>query len=427
MKSTFVSKEKNDVTFTMEFTSEELEQGMIKAYQASKDKFEVDGFRKGKAPRGIIEKKFGENIFLEEGVNNILGEFYPKAISELELQVVDAPRMEFSKLEKGKDFTATVTVAVYPEVEVKDYKGVEIEEIKAEVTDEDLSGEMEQLQMRNSRMIAVERPVEKGDTVLLDYKGFVGDEQFEGGTAEKFPLKIGSGSFIPGFEDQLIGGEIDSDLDVNVTFPEEYHAENLAGKEAVFHCHIHEIKKQEIPLLDDEFAKDVSEFDTLEELKEDTKKNLLKKKEAQAKNTMKDKVLEVVYNNTEVEIPESMVQEEINNMLTEFEQQLQAQGMTTEQYFKYVGKEAKDFREEVRGDAEKRVKTRMIVTAIADGEKIEASADEVEAEIANMATQYKMEANKIKEMLGEENLNFLAKDIRMRKAIDLIFESAVIK
>ncbi len=221
MKSTFVSKEKNDVTFTMEFTSEELEQGMIKAYQASKDKFEVDGFRKGKAPRGIIEKKFGENVFLEEGVNNILGEFYPKALSELELQVVDAPRMEFSKLEKGKDFTATVTVAVYPEVEVKDYKGVEIEEIKAEVTDEDLSGEMEQLQMRNSRMVAVERPVEKGDTVLLDYKGFVGDEQFEGGTAEKFPLKIGSGSFIPGFEDQLIGGEIDSDFFVSICFFQE--------------------------------------------------------------------------------------------------------------------------------------------------------------------------------------------------------------
>ncbi len=427
MKSTFISKEKNDVKFTMEFTAEELEQGMIKAYQESKDQFDVDGFRKGKAPRGIIEKKYGENVFLEEGVNHILGQSYPQAISELELQVVDSPRMEFSKLEKGKDFTATVTVAVYPEVEVKDYKGVEVEEIKAEVTDEDLSGEMEQMQMRNARMIAVERPVEKGDTVLLDYKGFVGDEQFEGGTAEKFPLKIGSGSFIPGFEDQLIGAEIDSDLDVKVTFPEEYHAENLAGKDAVFHCHIHEVKKQEVPLLDDEFAKDVSEFDTLEELKEDTRKNLLKTKEAQAKNTMKDKVLEVIYNNTEVDVPESMVQEEINNMLNEFEQQLRAQGMTTEQYFKYIGKDAKDFREEVRGDAEKRVKTRMIVTAIADAEKLEATADEIEAEINNMATQYKMEAEKIKEMLGEQNLEFLGKDLRMRKAIDLIFDNAVIK
>lgn len=427
MKATFISKEKNDVTFKMEFTAEELEQAVIKSYQANKDQFQVDGFRKGKAPRSIIEKKYGENVFVEHAVNDLINGGYPQALTQLDLRVIDSPRVEFSNYKKGDDFTATVTVAVYPEVEVKDYKGVNIDKIEAELTDEEVNKELEAMQKRNGRMVVVERPVADGDTVLLDYKGFVGGEQFEGGTAEKFPLKIGSGSFIPGFEDQLIGAEAGEDVEVKVTFPEEYHSESLAGKEAVFKCHVIEIKEEELPELDDEFAKDVSEFDTLEELKKDTADNLRKSKEAQVENKMKDNVLEKVYNANEIDIPDVMVDDEINNMMNEFDQQLKAQGMDLQKYFTHLKKDSKEFRDEIKGDAYKRVKTRMVVSAVAEAEKLEASDEDLEKEIELMAIQYQMEADKIKEMLGMENLGFLKQDIKMRKAVDFMYENAEIK
>ena len=267
MKATFISKENNEVKFTMDFTAEEFEAAVIKAYQASKDQFMIDGFRKGKAPRSIIEKHYGEGIFFEDAINNIFSENYPAAIKELELEVIDSPAADFSEIGKGKPLTITITVPVYPIVEVKDYKGVEAEQTEETVTAEAVDREIEMLQKRNARMVVAERPVQEGDTVILDYAGFVGDNQFEGGTAERQELKIGSGMFIPGFEEQLVGAEAETDRDVTVTFPEEYHAEDLAGKEAVFHCHIHEIKFEELPELDDEFAKDVSEYDTLDELK----------------------------------------------------------------------------------------------------------------------------------------------------------------
>ncbi len=427
MKATFISKEKNDVTFTMEFPAEDVEKAVIKAYQNNKDQFQIDGFRKGKAPRSIIEKKYGENVFTEDAINDLVNSGYPQAITELDLRVIDSPRMEFSNFKKGEDFTTTITVAVYPEIEVKDYKGVEIEKIEAELTDEEVDKELENMQKRNARMVAVERPVEDGDTVLLDYKGFVGDEQFEGGTAEKFPLKIGSGSFIPGFEDQLIGGEVGGDVDVKVTFPEEYHAENLAGKEAIFKCHIIEVKEEELPELDDEFAKDVSEFDTLEELRTDTAANMKKSKEAQVENKMKDNVLEKVYNANEIDIPDVMVDDEISNMMNEFDQQLRSQGMDLQKYFEYLKKDPQEFREEIKGDAYKRVKTRMVVSAVAEAEKLEASDEEVDKEVELMAIQYQLEADKIKEMLGMENLSFLKQDIKMRKAVDFMYENAEIK
>ncbi|MEG0156548.1 MAG: trigger factor [Anaerovoracaceae bacterium] len=427
MKATFISKEKNDVKFTMEFTAEDYDQAIVKAYQSTKDKFEIDGFRKGKAPRSIIEKKYGENVFSEDAVNELINGEYPKAVSELGLNVIDSPRVEFSAIEKGQGFTATVTVAVYPEIEVKDYKGVEIEKIEAELTAEELEKEMENLRKKNARMISVDRPVQDGDMILLDYEGYVDEEQFEGGTAENFPLKIGSGSFIPGFEEQLVGGVKDGDVEVKVTFPTEYHAEALAGKEAIFKCHIHEIKEEELPTLDDEFAKDISEFDTLEELKKSTEENLQKAKAAQAENKMKDKVLEAVYNANEIDIPEVMVEEEINNMMNEFDQQLRAQGMDLQKYFEYLGKDPMEFRGEIREDAYRRVKTRMIVAAIAEVEAIEATEEEIDKEVELMAIQYQLEAAKIKEMLGEENLAFLAKDVKMRKAVDVMFDSAVIK
>ena len=294
MKATFISREKNDVKFTMEFTAEEFEAAQVKAYQANKGKFVVDGFRKGKAPRSIIEKRFGEGIFFEDAIDELFRENYAKALLELELEVIDSPAAEFSEIKKGEGFTATITVACYPVVEIKDYKGVEIEKIVNEVADEDVERDIEQLQKRNARVVLVEREAKEGDTVLFDYAGFVGEEQFEGGTAERQELRLGSGMFIPGFEEQLVGATPGEKRDVVVTFPEEYHAPDLAGKEAVFHCLVHEIKEEILPELDDEFAKDVSEFDTLDELKAATREKLEKYAAAGAETQMQDKALEKV-------------------------------------------------------------------------------------------------------------------------------------
>ena len=276
MKATFISKENSDVKFKMEFTAEELENATVKVYQREKNKFEIDGFRKGKAPRSIIEKRYGEGIFLEDAINDLISLNYPLAVDQLELEVIDYPRTEVGHVKKGEPFEVTMTVQCFPEFEIKDYKGVEIESVSADVTDEDVDKEIENLAARNSRMIEVDRPAQDGDTVLIDYAGFVGDEQFEGGTAERQPLKLGSGTFIPGFEEQLIGAVKDEEREVKVTFPEEYHSEDLAGKDAVFKCKVHEIKETEIPEIDVEFVKDVSEFDTLDELKANKREELEK-------------------------------------------------------------------------------------------------------------------------------------------------------
>lgn len=427
MKATFISKEKNNAKFSVEFTAEELEQAMIKEYQDTKDKYQIDGFRKGKAPRSILEKHFGEGIFLEGAINTMINDAYPKAADELGLEVIDRPTVDFGEVEKGKGFTITVSVDVYPEVAVKDYLGVKAEKIDVEVLDADVDAEIEKLQQRNARMVAVERPAENGDTVLLNYKGFVGDHQFEGGTAEQQPLKLGSNTFIPGFEEQLVGICINEDRDVKVTFPEEYHSEELAGKEAIFKCSVNEIKAEEKPTLDDDFAKDVSEFDTLAELKADTKSKLKESKEAQALLKMKDSVLAKVYEANDIDIPEVLVQDEITSMMQEFDQQLRSQGLDLEKYFEYLQKDATEFRTELRDDAFRKVKTRMIVSAIAKAEGITVTPEELEADIEMMAAQYKIEPAKIKEMLGAENLAFLEKDIKMRKAMDFVFDKAIIK
>ena len=309
MKTTFVSKEKNDVKFTMDFTAEEFDAAVVKAYQASKDQFVIDGFRKGKAPRSIIEKHYGEGIFFEDAINNLFKDGYPGAINELDLEVIDSPAAEFSEIGKGKPMTITITVPVYPVVEVKDYFGVEVEQVEAKVKPEDVEKEIEGLQKRNARMILADRPVKEGDTVLLDYSGFVGEEQFEGGTAERQELKIGSGMFIPGFEEQLVGATPGEKKDVTVTFPEEYHSEDLAGEEAVFHCLIHEVKEEQLPELDDEFAKDVSEYDTLDELKKETEARLQKYADEQSVNAAKDDVIEKVYQINNTDFPRVLVED----------------------------------------------------------------------------------------------------------------------
>ena len=427
MKATFISREKNDVKFTMEFTAEEFENAQIKVYQKAKDQFQIDGFRKGKAPRSIIEKHYGEGVFFEDAIDDLFREHYGKALGELELEVIDSPAAEFSKIAKGEGFTVTITVPCFPIVEVKDYKGVEIDKIEQEVKDEDVENEIKALQKRNGRMILVERPAKEGDTVLLDYSGFVGDEQFEGGTAERQELKLGSGMFIPGFEEQLVGATPGEKKDVVVTFPEEYHAEDLAGKEAVFYCLVHEIKEEQIPEFDDEFAKDVSEYDTLEELKKANRERLEAYAKAGSESQMKDAALGKVVEANEVDVPGTMVEDEMDRMCQELDQQLRYQGMSLEQYLQFTGKDMAAFRNELRPDAERQVKTRIILMGIVEAEGIKVSQEEMEEELKVMAAQYQTTADKLKEMIGVENLTFLMKDLQVKKAIELIFENAVIK
>ncbi len=427
MKATFISRENNDVKFTMEFTAEEFENAQIKAYQAAKDQFQIDGFRKGKAPRSIIEKHYGEGVFFEEAIDQLFRESYGEALKELDLEVVDAPAAEFSKIAKGEGFTITITVPCFPIIAVKDYQGVEIEKVSQEVKDEDIDNELKALQKRNARMILVERPAQDGDTVLLDYSGFVGDEQFEGGTAERQELTLGSGMFIPGFEEQLVGATPGEKRDVTVTFPAEYHAEELAGKEAVFHCLVHEIKEEQLPELDDEFAKDVSEHDTLEELKQATKERLETYAKSSAENQMKDAAILKVVEANEVEIPRAMVDDEIDRMANELDQQLRYQGMGLNQYLQFVGKDAATFREELRPEAEKAVKTRIVLMGIVNAENITVTDEEREEELKHMAAQYQMEVDKLKEIIGEDNLGFLTKDLQVKKAIDFIYDNAKVK
>lgn len=427
MKATFISRDKNTVKFTMEFTAEEFEQAQIKVYQEAKNQFEIPGFRKGKAPRSIIEKHYGEGVFFEDAIDALFRQFYGNALADLDLEVIDSPAAEFSKIAKGEGFTVTITVECFPIVEVKDYKGVEVEKVVQEVKDEDVENELKAVQKRNARMILVERPAKEGDTVLFDYAGFVGDEQFEGGTAERQELVLGSGMFVPGFEEQLIGTTPGEKVDVKVTFPEEYHAEELAGKEAVFHCLVHEIKEEQLPELDDEFAKDVSEYDTLEELKNANRERLEAYAKTSAENQMKDAAILKVVEANDVEIPRAMVEDEIDRMIGELNQQLRYQGITIDKYLEFTGKSMADFREEVRPEAEKAVKTRIILMGIVEAEKIEVSAEEMEKELELMAAQYQMTADKIKEIIGVENLTFLQKDLQVRKAIDFIYDNAKIK
>ena len=427
MKSTFISKEKNEVKFKMEFTAEEFENAIVKVYQKEKDRFEIDGFRKGKAPRSLIEKRYGETIFFDEAINNLFSLNYPLAMDELDLNVIDYPKTEMSQVKKGEPFDVTVTVTVYPEFEVTGYKGVEIERVPAEVTDEDVDKEIANMADRNSRMVEVDRPAQDGDTVLIDYAGFVGDEQFEGGTAERYPLKIGSGTFIPGFEDQLIGAKKYEDVEVKVTFPEEYHSEDLAGKEAIFKCKVHEIKEKEVPEIDDDFVKDVSEFDTLDELKASKREELQKAAEARAEDQMKNSVIEKIFEANDIDVPDVMVEEEIDSSLQQFDQQLRVQGMDLNTYIQYMGEDMESFRENIREDAFKKTKTRMLVAKIVDQEEFEVSEDEIKEYLEDMAKQYGMEVDKLVEAIGPQNIETVSGDLKMRKAIDFVYENAVIK
>ena len=427
MKATFISKENNDAKFEMEFTGEEFEAAIQEVYKETKDGFRVDGFRKGMAPRSIIEKRYGEHIFEDDAVNNLFSDNYMKAVSELGLKVINSPRAEFQTVSREEGLKVTITVECYPEVDVKDYKGVEIERRVAEVTDDDINTELDTLRKRNARIESVDRPVQDGDHIILDFDGSVDGVKFDGGQAENYELVVGSGTFVPGFEEQLVGVEPGGEKDVVVTFPEDYGAEDLAGKEAVFKCTVHEVKEEELPELDDDFAKDVSEFDTLEELKKDTAEKLQDEKSKRAENMMKDAAIKAVYEANDIYIPRPLVEDEIDNMMDTLKQRISQQGVEFDKYLEYIDKKESDMRDDMKEEAQRNVKTRMLVAAVVDKENITANDEDVDKQVEEMAKQYNMEADKIKEMLGEDNLQFIKKDLEMQKAVDFIFDNAVIK
>lgn len=427
MKTTFISKENNEVRFEMEFNGEEFEDAIIKVYKENKDKFQVDGFRKGKAPRSIIEKKYGEHIFEDDAVNDLFASGYVEAIAELGLEVINSPRAEFKDIKRDEGFKVTVTVEVYPVVDVHDYKGVEIEKVDGEVHDEDVDEAVRSLQKRNARMENVDRAVQRGDHIIFDFEGFIDGEAFEGGKGERYSLEVGSDTFIPGFEDQLVGLMADDEKDVEVTFPEDYQAEELAGKDAVFKCKVHEIKEEQLPELDDDFAKDVSEFDTLEELKKNETEKLVKSKKERAENMMKDAALKAVYDANDIEVPEILVKEEIDNTITQMKQKLMQQGVEWDTYLGYIKKEESAIRQDQQEAAGRTVKTRMLVAAVVEKEKIKASDEDLEKQIKDMADQYGVEPDKIREMIGEENMHYIMKDIEMQKAVQFVYDNAVVK
>lgn len=431
MKTTFISKENNVAKFTIEYTAEEFEAAVIKVYQKNKDKFNIDGFRKGKAPRSIIEKHYGEGVFFEDAINELLGTGYPDAIKELDLEVIDYPKVDTGEVKKGEPLKVDITVDVYPRVEVKDYKNLTVEQVTPEVDEEQVTRRLEMEQKKVARSVPVDREAKNGDTITLDYAGFVGEEQFEGGTAENQKLTLGSGQFIPGFEDQLIGAKAGEEVDVKVTFPEEYHAENLAGKDAVFHCKVNEIREEQLPELDDEFAKDVSDFDTLEEMKNDIKAKLLETSEVRSLNEAKDNLVEQIYENNKFDPPQSMVQDELSRALSERDQQLRYQGITLQQFLQFTGVKLEDMMNEMKPEIEQRVASRILLRSIAEQEKLEVTDEDLDKELTRMAELYsspekKYDAEEMKNLLGTE-LESFKKDIIITKTIDYLYDNAKVK
>lgn len=418
--------EKNMVKFTIEATAEEFEAALEKAYQKNKGKMNVQGFRKGKAPRAIIEKMYGSGVFYEDAANIIIPDAYEKAAEESKLDIVSRPEIDVIQIEKGKSFIFTAEVAVKPEVTLGQYKGIEVEKKSAEVTEEEINAELNKVREQNSRTITVDdRAVQSGDIAVIDYEGFVDGTPFEGGKGENYSLTIGSHSFIDTFEDQLIGKSIGEEVEVNVTFPAEYHAAELANKPALFKVAIKEIKVKELPELDDDFAQDVSEFDTLTDYQEDIKKHILEKKEKDVKRAKEDAVVEKIIENATMEIPDAMIETQTRQMADEFAQRLQMQGLTVEQYFQFTGMNVQKLLEEMKPQALQRIKTRLVLEAIVKAENITISDEDLEKEIADMASSYQMEVDKLKELISDKEKEQISLDIAVQKAVDVVYEAAV--
>lgn len=420
--------EHNMAKLTIEVSAEELEGALQKAYQKQKGKISIPGFRKGKVPRQLVEKMYGPEIFYDDAANALIPEAYAKAYDESGLDIVSQPKIDVTQIEKGKAFIFTAEVAVKPEVTLGQYKGIEVDSFSTEVSAEEVEAKLAEEQNKNARTITVEgRPVQDKDEVVLDFEGFVDGVAFEGGKGENYPLTIGSGSFIPGFEEQLIGVEPEQEVEVKVTFPEDYHAEDLKGKDAVFKCTVHEIKAKELPELDDEFASEVSEFDTLEEYKADVEKKLREEKESTGKRAQEDQAVNAIIANAEMDLPEAMIETEARQMLDNFAQRLQQQGLTFEQYMQFTGMTVDKMTEEMRPQADKRIKTRLVLEAIVSAENIEVSDERLDEEVAKMAEAYGMEVDKLKEYMGDREKEQMKLDMAVQDAITFVVENAVVK
>ena len=425
MKATQVSKENGVVKFSIEFSPEEWRDAINKAYLANRAKFRVDGFRKGKAPRKIIENFYGHDVFWDEALNGLLDNGYYDAVKEMGLDVIAQPSIDAPEIKKDEPVVLSGSVQVFPEIDVKKYKGLEIEKIETKIGDKEVKAELEKVQKSQARMENVEdRASEKGDTLVFDFEGSVDGEVFSGGTAENYELELGSGQFIPGFEEQLEGKKPGDECDVEVVFPGDYHAEELAGKPAVFKCKIHEIKKEILPEIDDELASDVSEFETLAEYKKDLKKKLQEQASETDLSVMKDRALEKLYESNDIEVPEVMITGEIDNMLYDMNQSLAAQGLGLQQYMEWTGKTIEEVREETKPEAEKRVKTRILLKNIIRQEGLEAGDEEIQELMKEFGEQYGMTIDQVKEMAGAETENYFREDAQTKKAIDFIFDNA---
>ncbi len=420
-------EEKNMVKLVIEVSTETFETGLNKAYNKNKNKINVPGFRKGKAPRKMIEKLYGESFFFE-AANMIIPDAYAEAFEESGLDIVSQPKIDVVQLEQGKPFIFEAQVAVRPEVELGQYKGVEISKVDSEVTDADIEEELKKVQEQNSRIVTIEdRAVQDGDMTVIDFEGFIDGVAFDGGKGDNYPLTIGSHSFIDNFEEQLIGMNIGDEKEVQVTFPDNYHAENLKGKPAVFKVKINEIKEKLLPDLDDDFASDVSDFDTLDEYKEELKKTIGEKKESEAKTKKQNEAVDKAVENSKMDIPSAMIDTQVQRMVEDFSQRLQQQGLTIEQYFQYTGLTPDKIIGDMKPEAERRIKNSLVLTAVAKAENIEISDDEYEEELKKMAEAYHMEVDKIKELTGEEQAGQIKEDMKIQKAVELITNAAVEK
>ncbi|MFQ3542593.1 trigger factor [Halobacillus rhizosphaerae] len=428
MSAKWEKQEGNQGTLTVEVPASEFSQALDQAFKKVVKQVQVPGFRKGKVPRKLFEQRFGVESLYQDALDIILPEAYSNAVEETGIEPVDRPEVDVKTIEKGKDLVFTAEVTVKPEVKLGEYKGLEVEELSTEVTDEDVNNELKQLQERQAELVVKEDgEIENGDTVVMDFEGFVDGEAFEGGQADNYSLEIGSGSFIPGFEEQLVGKKAGEEADVNVSFPDEYHAEDLAGKEALFKVKIHEVKGKELPELDDEFAKDVDEeVDSLDELTKKTRERLEEQKKTEADNHKRDTLVQQAAENAEVDVPQSMVDTELDRMISEFEQRLQMQGMTKDMYFQFTGQDENALREQMQEDAGKRVKTNLTLEAISQAEDVEVSDEDVNAELETMASTYQTDVAQLTQMLGG-NTDMIKEDLKVRKAIDVLVENSKTK
>ncbi|MDD6331420.1 MAG: trigger factor [Clostridium sp.] len=425
MSYTVEKMEKNMAKLTIEVAAEEFEKAMVSSYNKQKNKISVPGFRKGKVPMAFLEKLYGPQMFYEDAANTCIQDAYPREAAESKLEIVSRPTVDVVQMEKGKPFIFTAEVALKPEVILGDYKGVEVEKVAVEVTDEDMEAELKRIQQQNSRTIDVtDRAAELDDEVTIDFEGFIDGEAFAGGKGSDYPLKLGSHSFIDTFEDQLVGKNIGDEVEVNVTFPEDYQAEELAGKPAVFKVNVKAIRATELPELNDEFASEASEFDTMDEYKEEIKKNLQTKKEAEAKREKESKVVDKIIETATMEIPDAMIEMTQDQMVDEFAQRLSYQGLQLEQYLQFTGMDMAAFKEQCKPEALKRIQSRLVLEAIADKEAIEVTEEDINKELENMASMYQMELEKLKEIVGEHESDSIKKDIAVQKAVDLVVEAA---